>query len=26
MRVYAKFKNDRQFFDDVVETALSVLD
>jgi TetR/AcrR family transcriptional repressor of nem operon len=26
MRVYAKFKDDRQFFDDVVETALSVLD
>jgi TetR/AcrR family transcriptional repressor of nem operon len=26
MRVYAKFKNDRQFFDDVVEAALSVLD
>jgi TetR/AcrR family transcriptional repressor of nem operon len=26
MRVYAKFKDDRQFFDDVVETALTVLD
>jgi TetR/AcrR family transcriptional repressor of nem operon len=26
MRVYAKFKNDRHFFDDIVEAALSVLD
>jgi TetR/AcrR family transcriptional repressor of nem operon len=26
MRVYAKFKNDRKFFDDVVEASLSVLD
>lgn len=26
MRVYAKIRNDRQFFEDIVETALAVLD
>ncbi|WP_158829934.1 TetR/AcrR family transcriptional regulator [Mucilaginibacter lacusdianchii] len=26
MRVYAKFRNDQQFFDNVVQTTLSVLD
>ncbi|QJD96655.1 TetR/AcrR family transcriptional regulator [Mucilaginibacter robiniae] len=26
MRVYGKFRNDRQFFDDIVKTTLSVLD
>lgn len=26
MRVYAKFKDDRQFFDDIVETTLSVFE
>jgi len=25
MRVYAKFRNDRQFFEDIVKTALSVI-